>query len=101
MSGGSWDCLCFDDIDKLCDREDNIQAMADRLASDNLPLAAKETQELLATLRMFKNRISVLKERLEPVWRAVEWCDSCDTTHKDYIEIVEEHYKKLMEGVRS
>ena len=45
-----------------------------------LELKKKETEELIIILRQFQNRVNARLERLSPVWRAVEWWDSCDTS---------------------
>jgi len=80
MSGGSYDYLYSKDVEDLLHTQETIQNMADRLAGLGYASdAAKETQELLLTLRQFENRISAMKERLSDVWHSVEWWDSCDS----------------------
>lgn len=80
MSGSSYDYLYSKDVEDLLHMQETIQNMADRLAGLGYASdAAKETQELLLTLRQFENRISAMKERLSDVWHSVEWWDSCDS----------------------
>jgi len=80
MSGGSYDYLSSKDVADLLQAQETIQNMADRLAGLGYAQdAAKETQELLLTLRQFDNRISAMQNRLSNVWHAVEWWDSCDS----------------------
>jgi hypothetical protein len=83
MSGGSYEYLCFKDGEDLFgDQVDrNMQAMADRLAGLGYAQdAAQETQWLLLEIRASANRIQTAKNRLEKIWRAVEWWDSCDSS---------------------
>jgi len=80
MSGGSYDYLYCKDVDSLLNSVPTVQEMADRLAGLGYAEdAARETEELLLTLRQFENRINSMQARLSCVWRAVEWWDSCDS----------------------
>lgn len=80
MSGGSYDYLCYKEADDIINSTNELQQMADRLAglgyADD---AAKETQQLLLTIRQYKNRINSSIQRLQGVWHAIEWWDSCDS----------------------
>ena len=80
MSGGSYNYLCHTwELDRLLAHESNLDAMSKRLAglgyADD---AARETEDLLLLLRQWKNRATARLDRLRPVWKAVEWWDSCD-----------------------
>ena len=92
MSGGSYNYLCFRDADELVEREKDLQEMADRLAelgyADD---AAKETQDILLTVRQFKNRIQTSIDRISDVWKAVEWTDSCDSTENSIKKALDEY----------
>jgi hypothetical protein len=80
MSGGSYNYLCHAEPDELLNKAEDLQFMADRLAGLGYASdAASETQELLLTVRQYQNRLEAMKCRLEGVWRAVEWWDSCDS----------------------
>lgn len=80
MSGGSYDYLgTVFDLDMLLDKAHQLDAMRDRLAGLGYAKdAAMETEELIRTLRQFQVRIEVGINRLQPVWKAVEWWDSHD-----------------------
>lgn len=79
MSGGEYEYLYIQDAHTLMLKTHIIQAMADRLAELGYASdAARETQELLLTVRQYENRIDVMQARLAGVWKAVEWCDSGD-----------------------
>lgn len=95
MSGGSYDYL-YDKYDcgELLNRTDVIQEMADRLAGLGYASdAARETEELLLTLRQFESRISVMRDRLAGVWKSVEMWDSGDWL-EDSVGAALEKYRK-------
>mgnify|MGYP001593382905 CR=1 FL=1 len=80
MSGGSYNYLCWkSDLDELLVQQHALRDMADRLAGLGYAQdAAAETEELLLMLRQWKIRAETRAKRLEHVWKAVEWWDSCD-----------------------
>lgn len=92
MSGGSYNYLCHAEVDELLSGTHHIQDMADRLAglgyADD---AAKETEELLSTLRQFQNKIDAMKDKLTGVWREVEWWDSSDGSEESVIKALKEY----------
>lgn len=93
MSGGSYDYICHKDIDELINMESTIQDMADDLASLGYASdAAKETQSFLLSLRQCVNRLETMKDRLRPIWKAMEWWQSGDTG--------EDAFKKSLEKYR-
>lgn len=81
MSGGSYEYLCFKTDDDFVPYIDGgLARMADRLirlgyAQD----AAAETLSLIADLNAARIRADVARRRLNEVWRAIEWWDSCDS----------------------
>lgn len=80
MSGGSYDYICYSDSEDLVNKQEQIQRMADRLAElGYAPDAAKETENLLLTIRAFHNRLTTMHDRLADIFKAVEWWDSCDS----------------------
>ena len=92
MSGGSYDYLSSKDVQDLLQAQKTIQNMADRLAGLGYASdAAKETQELLLTLRQFENRISAMQKRLSDIWHAVEWWDSCDSSESGVKNALEKY----------
>lgn len=82
MSGGSYDYLCYvNELNDLMDKAGPLEQMADRLAGLGYAEdAARETQELLVQLRQWQVRAQVRMRRLSPVWKAVEWWDSADSS---------------------
>lgn len=80
MSGGSYDYLCWArDLEDLSQKQYSLREMADRLAGLGYAKdAAAETEELLVLLRQWEIRAKTRTERLEAVWKAVEWWDSAD-----------------------
>ena len=79
MSGGSYNYLCHKDFVGHAALDD-LSNMVDRLAglgyADD---AARESAELLMIIRQFETRAEVIADRLNGVWKAVEWWDSCDS----------------------
>lgn len=79
MSGGSYSYLCFKEGSDLMAAHADIESMFSRLIElDYADDAARETLELLQIVKQYEVRIAVIKTRLEPVWKAVEWWDSAD-----------------------
>ena len=85
MSGGSYDYIYSKDLSELLSMQNAIESMRDRLAGlCYAEDAAKETQELLLSLRQWDVQFKVYMERLSPVWKAIEWWDSMDSDEKDF-----------------
>ena len=80
MSGGSYDYLgTVFDLEGLLQKRHQLDAMRDRLAGLGYAKdAALETEELIRILRQYDVRIEAAINRLQPVWKAIEWWDSCD-----------------------
>lgn len=80
MSGGSYNYLCHTwDLDDLVSKRHDLREMADRLSRlGYAPDVAAETLNLIADLNAISVRVEVALKRLTPVWKAVEWWDSCD-----------------------
>lgn len=99
MSGGSFDYLCFKDADELLEHLDTIQEMADELAKLGYANdAAKETQTLLLNYRAFLNRSQTALERLQPVWKAMEWWHSSDWGEDRLKETLAEYRGERADG---
>ncbi len=95
MSGGSYNYLCHADVEQLFNKIPDLEDMADRLsalgyASD----AARETMEALLIIRQYEDRVTVISERLQGVWKAVEWWDSCDSD-EDGVKTALERYRGI------
>ena len=91
MSGGSYNYLCHKDANDIHEHRQELNAMRDRLIELGHLDAAKETESVLLMLDDFYVRLQARIERLNPIWRAVEWCDSCDWGKEDVIEAVEKY----------
>lgn len=94
MSGGSYDylyCKEGEDIFSYSCKE-WLERMSDDLSklgyADD---AAKETIQLLLTIRAAQNRIDVMKERLNPIFRAMEWWQSGDSGEECLKETLSEY----------
>ena len=94
MSGGSYNYLCYKDANDLMCSEDDLERMFSRLVGlDYASDAARETLELLQIIKQYETRITVIKERLNPVWRAVEWWDSADSS-EDGLKVALREYRE-------
>lgn len=92
MSGGSYDYLCFKDPGELIEDASELARMQDRLAGLGYAKdAAVETAHLLARIRQFSILVEVASERLQEVWKAVEWWDSCDYSEEQVKEALVEY----------
>ena len=92
MSGGSFDYLCFMEVDKLMNNKELLDKMANRLLELGYKDAAKETVLAKIILEQTEIRIEVIRDRLEKVWKAVEWMDSGDSGI-DRVEEVIKNYR--------
>lgn len=80
MSGGSYNYLYGRDADEIMHYLTDLEDMRSRLgglayAND----AAIETQALRQNIEQFMVETQATLTRLAPVWRAIEWWDSCDS----------------------
>jgi hypothetical protein len=95
MSGGSYNYLCNREADDLLGGQGigDLADMRDRLLELGYEDAAKETdilyQEIIHAQLVVQNRL----KRLSPVFHAVEWQDSCDTSAEDTKEVIEKWRK--------
>jgi len=92
MSGGSYNYLCYMQASDLFSEQVTLQNMADDLAELGYANdVAKETEQLLLTVRSSLNRIKAMQERLEPVFHAMEWWKSCDSSEESLKEALKEY----------
>ena len=101
MSGGSYDYLCHaysvNGVGGLAEHRSQLEAMAERLSGLGYAEdAARETCALLAALRHIENMLHITANRLEPVWRAVEWWDSCDSSEDQVKGALEKYRQKTL-----
>ena len=92
MSGGHYDYLFLKEIEDLFHTE-HLTEMAERLSELNMGVAAEETEKIIVTLRIFRNRMQAMLDKVRPVWYAVEWLDSGDSS----IESVNKAYEKFLD----
>ena len=82
MSGGSHEYLYMRDLDELIgSHQSSLEQMIKDL--ENLGYAkdaASEAYQLLLTLRQTENRVDTIMKRLSPIFKAVEWHKSGDST---------------------
>lgn len=95
MSGGSWNYLCYKDVSELVELEEDIENMGERLTGLGYATdAAIDTLELLLTIRQFKAKSQELKDKLEDIWKAIEWWDSLDSGENEVKAALENYYRK-------
>jgi hypothetical protein len=96
MSGGSFDYLCFKEIDELFNRESSIEDMADALAQLGYAEdAARATMDLLLEIRRSRVHLQAMKDKLEPVWKGIEWWHSCDTSEDTFKKVLDKYRGKV------
>ena len=94
MSGGSYNYLCYADADDIHYKIPDITSMRDRLIELGYKDAAKETEGLILMIEAYQLRLETRLERLEDIWKAVEWCDSGDWGLEDIEEAIKEYREK-------
>lgn len=90
MSGGSYNYLCWKDVPELFNSLEELELIRDRLIELKAEDAGAATQELVVKIKQFKTELASAKNRMEDIWKAVEWLDSCD----DSEETFRQHLKK-------
>ncbi|MGW4028236.1 hypothetical protein ACWEFL_02770 [Streptomyces sp. NPDC004838] len=86
MSGGSYNYLCHSwDLDDLLAKRGSLEEISQALAALGYAQdAARETEELLVLLRQWETRAGVRLDRLRPVWKALEWWHSSDSSEDTF-----------------
>lgn len=79
MSGGSYNYLCYKDAYEIHEKTEELNDMRDRLIELGFLDAASETESILLMLKSFEVRLQTRIDRLNKVWKAVEWFDSGDS----------------------
>lgn len=100
MSGGSYNYLCWKDVNELSECLEELDLMSNRLIELGYADAGRETIELSQIIKQSQKRKEVIRERLEFVWHAIEWMDSHDSTItevNDAIKIYRKGGNKIIE----
>jgi len=78
MSGGSYDYLCFKETHDILESSE-IEKMAKDLSELGYAEdVAKETYAFILHLKAREVLTEAYLDRLKPVWKAMEWWQSCD-----------------------
>lgn len=93
MSGGSYDYLCFAELEDLFNRKGHLSNMTDRLMELGYPQLALENMEFALDLRRFKLNFGTRQKRLREIWHTIEWLDSGDYG----VDTARKHLDKLLE----
>lgn len=79
MSGGSYNYLCYKEYNEISNHIQDIGKMRDRLIELGFKDVAQETESILLMINSFEVRVNARLERLQDIWKAVEWMDSGDS----------------------
>jgi hypothetical protein len=96
MSGGSYEYLYVKCADEILTSSRMLRLMQDRLSG--LPyaqLAAQETQEIIEECERFNQSVNHRLGRIAPVWKAVEWWDSCDSGESEVKKAMKEFLGRM------
>lgn len=92
MSGGSYDYLCYKEVNQLMEYQEILEQMAGDLAELGYAAdVAAETWDIIYTLRAFQTRMQVALKRMEPIWHAKEWWQSSDYGEEQFKQVLEEY----------
>lgn len=102
MSGGSFGYLCHQDITDVVVIPHELSRMTEYLERHHPEHpTTKDTRALLDELRGLYDRFDPTVDRLRPVWRAVEWFESCDGGRDDVDEALREYAGIASTGLMS
>lgn len=88
MSGGSYNYLyCAEVSDLLCNRDEDLHRMEDRLRELGYGGEALLTAWLRHRASAARESLLQDQQRLGPIWQAVEWLDSGDWSEEQVSEI--------------
>lgn len=91
MSGGSYNYLCHKDSESILTNDDALEFMRDRLISLGYVDAAKETEYILLIMDQYRVEVDARLERLNKVFRSVEWMDSGDAGIEELEESIKQY----------
>lgn len=102
MSGGSFDYLCYVDVEELPNRLGSLERMADALGEyPDGHAASVDTHELIAIIQTAMRRVEARQRRLGPLWHAVEWHRSADYGPDQVAAALKAYYGESGESVVS
>lgn len=93
MSGGSFNYLCYANMPDVLSRTKDMEEMEQYLIEMGYTDIAKDVRRLIEYCKSAENRITVLFEQLQGVFRAVEWKVSADIGEETLIKRLEEYRK--------
>lgn len=79
MSGGSFNYLCYAEPEELFHKRQDLRDMIEELSRLGYVDAAKETETINLVMNHFEARMRARMERLNEVWKSVEWVRSGDS----------------------
>lgn len=92
MSGGSYDYLFVKELDELINNS-NLERMRDRLIELGISDAATDTERIMQAIEAFRE-VEPIRNRLESVWKAVEWVDSLAWSEEEIDKAVDKYRQK-------
>ena len=91
MSGGSLNYLCYKEPEELFHYIREMEEVESELITRNAMDIAKDVRRLIEYIKTAKNRIGVLSEQLNNVFRAVEWWKSADIGDDSLLKALENY----------
>lgn len=93
MSGGSLNYLCYREGADLFDHIDEMERVEAELLRRGYKDIAKDVRRLIEYIQSAENRIGVLNDQLQDVFKAVEWRISADYGDDDLVKHLEQYRK--------
>lgn len=91
MSGGSFNYLYCKDGAELFNYVSDIEDIEEALIKLNYIDVAKDTRRLIEYIKTALVRVEVLNNQLKPVFKAVEYRESCDYDDDDLKKVIEKY----------
>lgn len=91
MSGGSLNYLCYKDTPDLFNAVRELEQVEQHLLQRSAPDVAKDVRRLIEYIQTAENRISVLSENLNGIFKAIEWQLSGDWGEKSLQEAIDQY----------
>lgn len=91
MSGGSLNYLCYKEPEELFHYLRELEEVEQELLTRGAQDIARDVRRLIEYIKSAENRISILSEQLNPIFRAVEWRQSADIGEDSLLKVIEEY----------